>query len=289
MPGTADHLANDTQMRLRAFEHVQRLTEIQGQLTAKLLSAGFHFDGTRIPLINPQRGIFKPRQMRFLLSIKTVVPRRGGKVWYDDQREAHRQIYQGEETVDYAFMGTEPAVHAGRGDPVQRQRAEGRKQAPSQDPACTFLRRRFETVEPRLHWTSAEVLERRDRSALRPLGSCCGLQGEALAAHFIDAHQHRRSESDPAGAVLALSAIHEAPVNRRRLQSIGLAPYRNHPGARALRPRQAVGQAQVGHLNPAAPKRLETNPLPLMPTPVITRRQNVHVGSTAWPNKCRSI
>ena len=108
MSGTVDHLANDTRMRLRAFEHVRRLTEIHGQLTAKLLSAGFDFDGTRIPLINPQRGIFKPRQMRFLLSIKTVVPTRGGKVWYDDQREAHRQIYQGDETVDYAFMGTNP-------------------------------------------------------------------------------------------------------------------------------------------------------------------------------------
>ena len=36
------------------------------------------------------------------------MPRRGGKVWYDDQREAHRQIYQGDETVDYAFMGTDP-------------------------------------------------------------------------------------------------------------------------------------------------------------------------------------
>ena len=46
--------------------------------------------------------------MLFLLSIKTVVPKRGGKVWYDDQREAHRQIYQGDETVGYAFMGTDP-------------------------------------------------------------------------------------------------------------------------------------------------------------------------------------
>ncbi|MYG52850.1 MAG: HNH endonuclease [Rhodospirillaceae bacterium] len=108
MPGTADYLSDDTRMRLRAFEHVQGLTEVHGQLTAKLLGAGFDCDGARIPLVNPQRGIFKPRQMRFLLSIKTVVPGRGGKVWYDDQREAHRQIYQGEETVDYAFMGTDP-------------------------------------------------------------------------------------------------------------------------------------------------------------------------------------
>ena len=108
MSGTADHLARDTLMRLAAFEHVRRLTEIHDHLTAKLLSAGFDFEGTRIPLINPQRGIFKLRHMRFLLSIKTVVPRRGGKVWYDDQREAHRQIYQGDGTVDYAFMGNDP-------------------------------------------------------------------------------------------------------------------------------------------------------------------------------------
>ena len=83
-------------------------TEVHDQLTAALLKPGFEFDGARIPLINPQRGIFNPRQMRFLLSIKTVVPRQGGKVWYDDQREAHRQIYRGEEAVDYAFMGDDP-------------------------------------------------------------------------------------------------------------------------------------------------------------------------------------
>src|SRR5262249_12216902 len=29
----------------------------------------------------------------------------GGKVWYDDQREVHRQIFEGDETIDYAFMG----------------------------------------------------------------------------------------------------------------------------------------------------------------------------------------
>jgi putative restriction endonuclease len=34
---------------------------------------GFVFDGERIPLINPQRGIFKPQQMRFLLSKKSQI------------------------------------------------------------------------------------------------------------------------------------------------------------------------------------------------------------------------
>src|SRR5450631_2526493 len=98
----------DTFMRLAAFEHVRRLGEIHDHLTASELKPGFVFQGERIPLINPQRGIFKPQQMRFLLSIKTVFPKAGGKVWYDDQREVHRQIFDGDETTDYAFMGQDP-------------------------------------------------------------------------------------------------------------------------------------------------------------------------------------
>ena len=108
MTGTADHRDNDTRMRLRAFEHVRRLTEVHGQLTTELMGAGFDFEGTRIPLVNRPRGIFKPHQMRFLLSIKTVMPRRGARIWYHDQLEVHRQIYQGDESIDYSFMGTSP-------------------------------------------------------------------------------------------------------------------------------------------------------------------------------------
>jgi putative restriction endonuclease len=98
----------DTLMRIAAFEHVRRLGEIHDHLTATELKPGFVFQGERIPLINPQRGIFKPQQMRFLLSIKTVFPKPGGKVWYDDQREVHQQIFQETETIDYAFMGQDP-------------------------------------------------------------------------------------------------------------------------------------------------------------------------------------
>lgn len=98
----------DRLLRLAAFEHVRRLSEVHDHLTAADLKPGFTFRGERIPLINPQRGIFKPQQMRFLLSIKTVFPRPGGRVWYDDQREVHRQIFEGDETIDYAFMGENP-------------------------------------------------------------------------------------------------------------------------------------------------------------------------------------
>jgi len=69
----------DSLQRMAAFEHVRRLTEVHDHLTAAHLKPGFIFRGERIPLINPQRGIFKPQQMRFLLSIKTVFPRPGGQ------------------------------------------------------------------------------------------------------------------------------------------------------------------------------------------------------------------
>lgn len=96
----------DALLRAAAFQHVQRLSEVKTHLTAADIRQGFSWEGTRYPLINPQRGIFKPRDMRYLLSIRTVYPRRGAKVWYDDQRDVHRQIFEGDETVDYAFMGT---------------------------------------------------------------------------------------------------------------------------------------------------------------------------------------
>lgn len=101
------YVADDTDypLRLAAFAAVRRLAEVRGDLSSRDLSAGFVFEGNRIPLVNPQRGIFKPRQMRYLLSIKTVFPRPGARVWYDDQTQVHRQIYKGDETVDYAFMG----------------------------------------------------------------------------------------------------------------------------------------------------------------------------------------
>lgn len=100
-----DDVSLDQEMRLAAFLVLKRRLEIREQLTSEDLNLGFDFRGARIPLINPRRGIFKPKEMKYLLSIKTVVPRSGAKVWYDDQREAHRQIYEGDEVVDYAFMG----------------------------------------------------------------------------------------------------------------------------------------------------------------------------------------
>ena len=100
----------DAAMRLAAFDHVRRLTARDGVLDSSTIAAGFSYQGDRVPLINPQRGIFKPRGLPFLLSIRTVIPRAGARLWYDDQTQAHRQIYEGDEVLDYAFMGKDPAA-----------------------------------------------------------------------------------------------------------------------------------------------------------------------------------
>lgn len=90
----------DDAVRAVAFDHVRFLRQSFGTITAAKLAEGFTFQGNRVPLVNPRRGIFKPRAMRRLLSIKTVFPKPGGKVWYDDQREIHRFIFGANETFN---------------------------------------------------------------------------------------------------------------------------------------------------------------------------------------------
>ena len=105
-------LDQDTRMRQKAFEHVKRLTAVYGHLTANELKPGFEYEGERIPLHDRQKGIFKPKKMRYLLSIKTVIKKPGQKIWYDDQRTVHRQIYDSKEIISYDFMGKNPqAAH----------------------------------------------------------------------------------------------------------------------------------------------------------------------------------
>ena len=108
----ADHL--DIEMRTAAFTRLEELTALHSPLPSSVISEGFQFRGERIPFINSRRGIFKPRAMPFLLSIRTVFPKPGGKVWYDDQRDVHQAIYSEREMVEYAFMGTDPAAAENR-------------------------------------------------------------------------------------------------------------------------------------------------------------------------------
>ena len=98
----------DDEIRNAAFATIRHLMATRPHLTSGDLKAGFQFQGQRLPLINQRQGIFKPRQMQYLLSILTAFPKSGSKVWYDDQRQVHQQIYDGHEVIDYAFMKDNP-------------------------------------------------------------------------------------------------------------------------------------------------------------------------------------
>ena len=58
-----DDADRDMLIRMAALEHVRRLSEVHDHLTATELKPGLVFEGERIPLINPQRGIFEPQQL----------------------------------------------------------------------------------------------------------------------------------------------------------------------------------------------------------------------------------
>src|SRR5438270_1154730 len=102
-----DDLDADTRIRMAAIDRLTRIATA-GVVTSDDLRSGFIVDQQRIPFINPQRGIFKPAATRHLLSVRTVFPVSGRKVWYDDQRRVHEQVARGDELIDYAFMGTDP-------------------------------------------------------------------------------------------------------------------------------------------------------------------------------------
>jgi hypothetical protein len=59
-----DEAHRDMLMRMVAFENVRRLNEAHDHLTTAELKPGFVYEGERFPLINSQRGIFKP--LRYL-------------------------------------------------------------------------------------------------------------------------------------------------------------------------------------------------------------------------------
>ena len=46
--------------------------------------------------------------MRSVLSVKTVVPKPGGRVWYHDQLESDAKLRTATDTLAYAFKGTDP-------------------------------------------------------------------------------------------------------------------------------------------------------------------------------------
>ena len=77
----------DELIRNAAFATLRQLMATKPHLTSNDLKAGFQFYRNRIPFVNQQQGIFKPKEMQYLLFIRTVFPKSGSRDWYDDQRQ----------------------------------------------------------------------------------------------------------------------------------------------------------------------------------------------------------
>ena len=101
-----DH--KDAAYRQAAFAHLQSLLAGNGLLTRDMMAVPFFLNGERCTLVDPRRGIHKPRHMRYLLSITTVVAAKGRRIWYADQTSVHSEIYAGMSGVLYSFMGSDP-------------------------------------------------------------------------------------------------------------------------------------------------------------------------------------
>ena len=98
----------DARIRAAAFDRIRELTAFGDTLGWNEISKGFEVDGRHYHLASKALGIFKPKTMPFVLSIRTSVPKPGRKLWYDDQQAAHAQVYLGQDGIDYAFMGDNP-------------------------------------------------------------------------------------------------------------------------------------------------------------------------------------
>lgn len=105
----------DAHIRLAAFSRLDALTRLYGpSLSWQVLSYGFTVGTTQILFATTVEGIFKPKQMSGILSIKTVVPKPGGKIWYADQFRDER-IASSDSVMQYSFKGNDPEDLKNRG------------------------------------------------------------------------------------------------------------------------------------------------------------------------------
>jgi putative restriction endonuclease len=102
----------DWELRLAAFEHLNRLRSRSGGLVSLPdLEAGFEFRGERIPLLNRYRGIWRPQHLGAdgpALSITTTPPRPGKIPPYDDQVASEDGWFV------YRYQGNDPDLWTNR-------------------------------------------------------------------------------------------------------------------------------------------------------------------------------
>lgn len=113
--------ALDQQIRFQAIDWVSKLHKLHGTLEWRQISDGFPFRGKTIRLATKARGIFRPKQMEALLSIRTGIPRAGRAARYDDQRGIHQTVFATRDHIEYSLM---KGVGADEGNALLKQAFE---------------------------------------------------------------------------------------------------------------------------------------------------------------------
>ena len=91
---------------MAAFGQVLRLSEIQNNISSGRFEAWVHFLKVSASHWSTHSEVFSNQSKCVIfLSITTVYPSPGKRVWYEDQLQVHNQIFESREAVDYAFMG----------------------------------------------------------------------------------------------------------------------------------------------------------------------------------------
>lgn len=97
----------DADIRVAAFQRLQAAIRVYGgALPWSLIKDGFTARGRRFLFASVAEGIFRPAGMSGLLSVKTVVPKPKGRIWYHDQTAP--ELTATGETLSYAFTGSDP-------------------------------------------------------------------------------------------------------------------------------------------------------------------------------------
>jgi putative restriction endonuclease len=97
----------DADIRIAAFSRLHTLAILYGgALPWAALSDGFVARGRRFRFASAAEGIFRPVGMKSLLSLKTVVPKPKGRIWYHDQSAPH--FGTATDVFWYAFRGANP-------------------------------------------------------------------------------------------------------------------------------------------------------------------------------------
>ena len=99
----------EVDIRLAVFTRLRDLMLLYGDaLPWAALADGFTARGRRFRFASAAEGIFRPTGMTGLLSLKTVVPKPKGRIWYHDQSAPDLDTTK--DLFWYAFRGTDPLM-----------------------------------------------------------------------------------------------------------------------------------------------------------------------------------